>query len=85
MNERINIISLLFILQPIRRQSLDPPKKTDCSWVEYISSEAGHPPDLGRPNVSKESSKSFKVTVAMVFSLYIFFVVIQFMIFIVHI
>lgn len=50
----------------MRRQSLDPPKKTDVKWEEYIKAEPGHPPHLGRPLVSKESSKSFRATVAMV-------------------
>ncbi|RXG55029.1 Ankyrin repeat domain-containing protein 13C [Armadillidium vulgare] len=51
--------------QPVRRQSLDPPKKTNVTWEEYIKAEPGHPPHLGRPLVSKESSKSFRATVAM--------------------
>ena len=35
------------------------------TWKEYISSPEGCYPPLGRPQVAKMSSKSFKATLAM--------------------
>lgn len=60
------------IFQPQLRPSLDPPPKNDITWEEYISAESGNPPLLGRPLVSKESSKSFKATVAMVIFFFLY-------------
>lgn len=48
-----------------RKESLSPPPKKDVTWEQYIQSEPGHCPVLGRPYICKESSKSFKATVAM--------------------
>lgn len=52
--------------QTVRRPSLEPPSTEPVSWEEYIQSEPGKPPPLGRTLICKESSKSFKATVAMV-------------------
>ncbi|TKC46827.1 hypothetical protein EI555_002925, partial [Monodon monoceros] len=51
--------------EPIRRQSLTPPPQNTITWEEYISSENGKAPHLGRELVCKESKKTFKATIAM--------------------
>uniref|UniRef100_A0A8C4SPY4 Ankyrin repeat domain 13C n=1 Tax=Erpetoichthys calabaricus TaxID=27687 RepID=A0A8C4SPY4_ERPCA len=51
--------------EPARRQSLTPPSPNTISWEEYISSENGKAPHLGRELVCKESKKGFKATIAM--------------------
>lgn len=49
-----------------RRPSLVPPPRSHrVSWKEYISAPRGSCPTLGRPQVAKMSSKSFKATLAM--------------------
>jgi hypothetical protein len=49
-----------------RRPSLMPPENSHrVTWNEYISSPEGCHPPLGRPQVAKMSSKSFKATLAM--------------------
>lgn len=49
-----------------RRPSLLPPVRSHhVTWKEYISSPEGSYPPLGREQVSKMSSKSFKATLAM--------------------
>ncbi|GFO48140.1 ankyrin repeat domain-containing protein 13c, partial [Plakobranchus ocellatus] len=48
-----------------RRGSLQAPEKSGHTWEEYINSPPGQPPALGRQWISKESSKSFKATIAM--------------------
>lgn len=48
-----------------KRSSLPPPEETDVSWNEYINSPVGQYPTIGRPQVSKTSSKSFKASIAM--------------------
>ena len=49
-----------------RRPSLMPPiSKRPISWEEYISFPEGFNPPLGRTQVAKMSSKSFKATLAM--------------------
>jgi hypothetical protein len=45
---------------------LSPPPESKVSWEEYIGSEPGNHPTLGRNLVYKETSKAFKATVAMV-------------------
>lgn len=50
---------------PVRRTSLSPPPDKTVSWEQYINSEVNNYPRLGRELVYKESSKSFKATVAM--------------------
>lgn len=50
--------------EPNRRGSLPPPTKTNLSWNDYINSS--HPPHLGRSPNCKDSSKTFRATVAMV-------------------
>ncbi|XP_058795936.1 ankyrin repeat domain-containing protein 13C isoform X2 [Phymastichus coffea] len=50
---------------PMRRASLNPPPNSNITWEEYISAPPGQCPLLGRSLVYKESSKSFKATVAM--------------------
>lgn len=49
----------------MRRVSLNPPPESKITWEEYIIAAAGKCPLLGRDLVYKESSKSFKATVAM--------------------
>ncbi|KAK1878724.1 Ankyrin repeat domain containing protein 13C-A [Dissostichus eleginoides] len=51
--------------EPVRRLSLTAPTPNTLSWEEYITSEQGKPPHLGRELVCKESKKNFKATVAM--------------------
>jgi hypothetical protein len=46
-----------------RKESLPPPPASRLTWADYISS--CECPLLGRPLVCKESSKSFKATIAM--------------------
>ena len=46
-----------------RKESLPPPTASRLTWADYISS--CECPLLGRPLVCKESSKSFKATIAM--------------------
>ncbi|KAG5337629.1 AN13C protein, partial [Acromyrmex heyeri] len=50
---------------PVRRASLNPPPKSNITWDEYVVAPPGQCPLLGRNLVYKESSKSFKATVAM--------------------
>lgn len=52
--------------QPPHRKSLSPPPKTNVTWAEYISSEPGKHPNLGRQVACKETSKAYRATVAMV-------------------
>ncbi|XP_060822438.1 ankyrin repeat domain-containing protein 13C [Bombus pascuorum] len=49
----------------VRRASLNPPPESNITWEEYIMAPPGRSPLLGRNLVYKESSKSFKATVAM--------------------
>ncbi|KAK6634926.1 Ankyrin repeat domain-containing protein 13C [Polyplax serrata] len=51
--------------EPTRRASLTPPPESKVTWNEYISSEAGGHPTLGREIWYKESSKTFRATLAM--------------------
>ncbi|KAF7283652.1 hypothetical protein GWI33_023288 [Rhynchophorus ferrugineus] len=50
---------------PVRRTSLVPPPEKNITWEEYINAEVNNYPRLGRDLVYKESSKSFKATIAM--------------------
>lgn len=50
----------------VRRESLTPPDENIVTWEEYINAEPGEYPTLGRQLVYKESSKTFRATVAMV-------------------
>ncbi|XP_011866802.1 PREDICTED: ankyrin repeat domain-containing protein 13C isoform X5 [Vollenhovia emeryi] len=50
---------------PMRRASLNPPPESNITWDEYVVAPSGQCPLLGRNLVYKESSKSFKATVAM--------------------
>ena len=47
------------------RPSLPPPPKNTVPWDEYINSQAGSAPCIGRRIKSKESKKEFKAQVAM--------------------
>lgn len=49
-----------------RRKSLQPPSAVAVSWDDYANAEAGLPPSLGRPVKSKNSTRTFKATLAMV-------------------
>ncbi|KAG4071079.1 hypothetical protein HA402_002751 [Bradysia odoriphaga] len=49
----------------VRRASLLPPPDCQVTWEDYINSEPGEYPKLGRELVYKESSKAFRATVAM--------------------
>lgn len=51
--------------EPVRRISLPPPPACKVTWEEYHNSEPGAHSPLGREMVYKESSRSFKATVAM--------------------
>ncbi|XP_049804732.1 ankyrin repeat domain-containing protein 13C [Schistocerca nitens] len=51
--------------EPVRRPSLSPPPESKVTWEEYVNSDVGAHPTLGREMVYKETSKSFKATVAM--------------------
>lgn len=53
-------------IQIVRRESLTPPDEHNVSWDDYINAEPGEYPTLGRQLVYKESSKTFRATVAMV-------------------
>ena len=55
-----------FDLQTTRRQSIPPPSPPKVTWSEYINSPPGKVLHLGRQLVSKQSSKHFKATLAMV-------------------
>jgi len=55
----------LFTQPPMRRASLNPPPESNITWDEYVVAPPGQCPLLGRNLVYKESSKSFKATVAM--------------------
>ncbi|KAK4878130.1 hypothetical protein RN001_010636 [Aquatica leii] len=50
---------------PVRRSSLSPPPEKNVTWDEYITANVSNYPRLGRDLVYKESSKSFKATIAM--------------------
>lgn len=50
---------------PLRRTSLIPPPDKSVTWEQYINCEINNYPRLGRELVYKESSKSFKATIAM--------------------
>ncbi|XP_018336355.1 ankyrin repeat domain-containing protein 13C [Agrilus planipennis] len=50
---------------PVRRLSLNPPPDKNVTWEQYIESELNNYPRLGRDLVYKESTKSFKATIAM--------------------
>lgn len=52
--------------QIVRRESLTPPDENNVTWEDYINAEPGEYPTLGRQLVYKESSKTFRATVAMV-------------------
>lgn len=49
----------------VRRSSLTPPPAPNVRWDEYVGAEAGNHPKLGRDLVYKESSKTFRATLAM--------------------
>ncbi|XP_055305681.1 ankyrin repeat domain-containing protein 13C isoform X2 [Sitodiplosis mosellana] len=49
----------------VRRESLTPPEENGITWDEYINSEPGEYPNLGRQIIYKETSKTFRATVAM--------------------
>ncbi|XP_055712908.1 ankyrin repeat domain-containing protein 13C isoform X2 [Phlebotomus papatasi] len=49
----------------LRRTSLSPPPNCNVTWDEYINAEPGEHPKLARDLVYKESSKTFRATVAM--------------------
>ncbi|CAG9857532.1 unnamed protein product [Phyllotreta striolata] len=51
--------------EPVRRNSLLPPPDKRVTWDDYINSELNNYPRLGRELVYKESTKSFKATIAM--------------------
>lgn len=64
-----------FLLHPVtfiifkglqHRKSLPPPGRTSTTWEEYIGSPPNFPPPLGRPQVVKTHSKTFKAMIAMV-------------------
>jgi len=48
-----------------RKDSLTRPPVRNTSWVDYLHSDPGDPPLLGREPKCKESKKSFRATVAM--------------------
>nr|XP_022906852.1 ankyrin repeat domain-containing protein 13C [Onthophagus taurus] len=50
---------------PVRRTSLSPPPDKNITWDQYLNSELNGYPRLGRDLVYKESTKSFKATIAM--------------------
>lgn len=50
----------------LRRISLTPPPECGVTWDDYINSEPGQHPKIGRDIVYKESTKLFRATVAMV-------------------
>lgn len=55
----------MYFFKPLRRCSLNPPPQKDITWKQYISAEVNNYPKLGRDMVYKESTKSFKATIAM--------------------
>lgn len=57
--------TIILLQPPVRKASLNPPPETNISWEEYLAAPTGQCPLLGRSLVYKESSKSFKATVAM--------------------
>lgn len=57
----------------LRRESLTPPDENTISWLDYINAEPGEYPTLGRELVYKETSKTFRATVAMVSSSHILY------------
>lgn len=57
---------LCLTVQIVRRSSLAPPPPSVVTWDQYINAEPGDYCRLGREIVYKESSRSFKATVAMV-------------------
>jgi hypothetical protein len=57
---------IIFILKPVRRESLLPPIPSLCTWKEYVSSPVGQHPILARELVCKNTTRGFKATVAMV-------------------
>lgn len=64
-NDTIVMRNMLY-LQIMRRASLTPPEENNVTWDDYINAEPGEYPVLGRQLVYKESSKTFRATVAMV-------------------
>lgn len=52
-------------VEQARRPSLAPPQKRDVTWREYVEAAAGKAPVLGRNQLTKHNSKSFKACVAM--------------------
>ena len=48
-----------------RKDSLTRPPVRNTSWGDYLHSDPGDPPLLGREPKCKESKKSFRATVAM--------------------
>lgn len=52
--------------QIVRRESLTPPEENHVTFEEYMDAEPGEYPTLGRQLVYKETSKTFRATVAMV-------------------
>jgi len=53
------------LAETARKDSLNRPPSRDISWDEYLNSDPGDPPLLGREPKCKESKKTFKATVAM--------------------
>jgi hypothetical protein len=53
------------------RPNLPPPDKASVTWNEYINSNEGQWPCLGRKHRSKESKKEFKAQLAMVSHFYV--------------
>lgn len=66
------IVHFYFLFQPIRRNSLTPPPECNVTWKEYINTEPGQHPKLGRELVYKESNKTFRATVGMVILEFLF-------------
>jgi len=52
-------------MQLRRRKSLPRPPPSSATWSDYVNAPKGHPPCLGRQWKTKESSKTFKATLAM--------------------
>lgn len=50
----------------MRRDSLTPPDEPTIPWTDYMQADPGEYPTLGRQLVYKETSKTFRATVAMV-------------------
>lgn len=57
---------IIYILKPVRRESLLPPIPSLCNWKDYVSSPVGQHPILAREVVCKNTTRGFKATVAMV-------------------